>query len=81
MKMEFDLRDLNRPALERLVKQLLTASGDEEKAIMDRLGEQAKSKGDAIKESEDLANLTEEKRGKPNPIDPDEEPARRKKNG
>lgn len=81
MKMEFDLRDLNRPALERLVKQLLTASGDEEKEILDRLGDQAKSKDDAVKESEDLANLTEEKRGKPTPINPDEEPARRKKNG
>lgn len=81
MKMEFDLRDLNRPALERLVKQLLTASGDEEKEILDRLGDQAKSKDDAVKESEDLANLTEEKRGKPTPIDPEEEPTRRKKNG
>lgn len=81
MKMDFDLRDLNRPALERLVKQLLVASGDEEKAILDRLGDQAKSKDDAIKESEDLANLTEEKRGKPTPIDPEEEPMRRKKNG
>lgn len=81
MKIDFDLRDLNRPALERLVKQLLTASGEEEKAIMERLGEQAKSKDDAVKESEDLADLTEEKRGKPNPINPDEEPTRRKKNG
>lgn len=81
MKIDFDLRDLNRPALERLVKQLLTASDDEEKEIMDRLGEQAKSKDDAIKESEDLASLTEEKRGKPNPIDPEEEPSRRKKHG
>lgn len=81
MKIDFDLRDLNRPALERLVKQLLTASDDEEKEIMDRLGEQAKSKEDAIKESEDLANLTEEKRGKPTPVSPDEEPTRRKKNG
>ena len=34
MKMDFDLRDLNRPALERLVKQLLVASGAEEKAIL-----------------------------------------------
>lgn len=81
MKIDFDLRDLNRPALERLVKQLLTSSGDEEKAIMDRLGEQAKSKDSAVKEAEDLANLTEEKRGKPSPIDPEEEPTRRKKNG
>lgn len=78
---QLDLRDLNRSALERIVKQLLTASEGEEKAIMDRLGEQAKSKDAAVKESEDLADLTEEKRGKPNPIDPDEEPTRRKKNG
>ena len=81
MKIDFDLRDLNRPALERLVKQLLTASEEEEKEIMSRLGDQAKSKDDAVKESEDLADLTEEKRGKPNPINPDEEPTRRKKNG
>ena len=81
MKIDFDLRDLNRPALERLVKQLLAGSEADEKEIMDRLGEQAKSKDGAMKESDDLADLSEEKRGKPNPINPDEEPTRRKKTG
>lgn len=81
MKMEFDLRDLNRPALERLVKQLLTASDAEEKEIMDRLGQEAKSKEDATKESNDLADLKEEKSGKPSPVDMDAEPTRRKRNG
>lgn len=57
MKMDFDLRDLNRAALERLVKQLMVASDDEEKKIMKRLEKRAKN---------DLADLDEEMHGKPN---------------
>jgi phage I-like protein len=81
MKIDFDLRDLNRPALERLVKKLLTASDDEEKEIMERLGKEAQSKDDATKESADLADLKEEKSGKPSPIDMEAEPTRRKRDG
>jgi len=55
MKMEFDLRDLNRTALERMVKQLLSSSESEEKAILKKLN--AKN---------DLADLDEEMHGKPN---------------
>lgn len=57
MKMEFDLRDLNRAALERLVKQLMVASDEDEKKIMKRLEKRAKN---------DLADLDEEMHGKPN---------------
>jgi division protein CdvB (Snf7/Vps24/ESCRT-III family) len=73
MKMEFDLRDLNRSALERLVKQLIGADGPEEKEIMDKLSDAAK------KESEDLADLTEEKRGKASPVDTEDEPRLQKR--
>lgn len=73
MKMEFDLRDLNRSALERLVKQLIGADGPEEKEIMDKLSEAAK------KESDDLADLKEEKRGKASPVDTEDEPLLRKR--
>lgn len=57
MKMDFDLRDLNRAALERLVKQFMVASDDEEKKIMKQLEKRAKN---------DLADLDEEMHGKPN---------------
>lgn len=58
MKIDLDLRDLNRQALERMVKQLLTASDKEEKALMDKLKKRA--------EKNDLADLDEEMHGKPN---------------
>jgi hypothetical protein len=51
------------------VKQLLTASESEEKDIMDRL---AKAASDQEKESNDLADLKEETRGKPAPVSMDE---------
>jgi chaperonin GroEL (HSP60 family) len=75
MKMDFDLRDLNRSALERLVKQLLSADTADEKEIMDKLAEEAR------KESEDLADLKDEKKGKPSTVDMNAEPTRRKRNG
>jgi hypothetical protein len=75
MKMDFDLRDLNRSALERLVKQLLSADSADEKEIMDKLAEEAR------KESEDLADLKDEKKGKPSTVDMNAEPTRRKGNG
>lgn len=78
MKMELDLRDLNRGALERLVRQLLVADESEEKAIMGRLEAEA---SDARKESDDLADLTEEKRGKPSAVEMKAEPKRNKPRG
>lgn len=78
MKIDFDLGDLNRPALERLVRQLLTADEAEEKKIMASLADKA---ADPEKESNDLADLKEEKRGKVTPIDANAEPTRRKRNG
>ena len=58
MKMEFDLRDLNRGALERMVKQLLVAKDGDEKKLLDKLQKRA--------ETNDLADLDEEMHGKPN---------------
>jgi len=69
MTMKLNLRDLNRAALERVVTQLLEASEDEEREILDRLSDAA---SDSEKESNDLANLSEEKRGKPNPVSMEE---------
>jgi predicted lactoylglutathione lyase len=71
MKMDFDLRDLNRSALERIVKQLLVSDEEQEKKILDQLT------ADAEKESNDLADLTEEKRGKPAEIAMDDEPKKK----
>lgn len=55
MKMQMDIGDLTKGALERLVKQLLTASEREEKEILKRLDGK-----------NDLADLDEEMHGKPN---------------
>jgi hypothetical protein len=56
--MDFDIRDLNRSALERMVKQLLVAKDGDEKKILDKLQKRA--------EKNDLADLDEEMHGKPN---------------
>lgn len=87
MRIDFDLDDLTNSALKRMVKQLLTASDSEEKAIMDKLKKRAEGKND-------LADLVEESRGKPNtpkvteddmPYEGDDElpdvPKKGKKNG
>lgn len=55
MKMQMDIGDLTKGALERLVKQLLTASEQEEKEILKKLDGK-----------NDLADLDEEMHGKPN---------------
>lgn len=57
-RVDFDLDDLTNAALKRLVKQLLTASDDEEQKIMKRLAKK--------EERNDLADLDEEMHGKPN---------------
>lgn len=59
-KVNFDLDDLTNAALKRLVKQLLTASDKDEKAIMEKLSKKAKAP------KNDLADLDEEMHGKPN---------------
>lgn len=68
-KMDFGVDDLTKSALKRLVAQLLAASADEEKAILAKLADQKASD----KERDDLANLVEEKRGKPAAIPSDED--------
>ena len=55
MKMQMDIGDLTKGALERLVKQLITASEQEEREILKRLDGK-----------NDLADLDEEMHGKPN---------------
>lgn len=60
MRIDFDLDDLTNSALKRLVKQLLTADGKEEKAIMDRLAKHSKKAP-----KNDLADLHEEMHGSP----------------
>jgi hypothetical protein len=62
-KVMFDPRDLTKEALVRLVQQLSVANDEEEAKLMKQLAQ-------THKESSDLADLTEEKRGKPNAIDP-----------
>jgi len=58
MRIDFDLDDLTNSALRRVVKQLLVANEGEEKKILDKLNQRASKN--------DLADLVEEKRGKPN---------------
>lgn len=61
MRIDFDLDDLTNSALKRLVKQLLTASDEEEKEIMDKLSKRSKKAP-----KNELADLDEEMHGKPN---------------
>jgi hypothetical protein len=73
---QLSLKDVTRSALERIIMQLATADEAEEKKILDSLADNA---SDPLKESEDLADLTEEKRGKPSPVSTEEEPVRKGK--
>lgn len=57
-----DIGDLTKGALERLVKQLLTASEQEEKEILKKLDGK-----------NDLADLDEEMHGKPNTPEVDDD--------
>jgi transcriptional regulator of met regulon len=61
-RIDFDLDDLTNAALKRLVKQLLVADDEEERKIVKNLGK----KTGAEAEKNDLADLHEEKHGKPN---------------
>ena len=69
MKMNLGVDDLTKGALKRLVAELLAASDGEEQRILDRLAKQDESD----KERNDLADLVEEKRGKPATIDAEDE--------
>lgn len=72
------LESFTRDGMKKFVKKLLMASESEERDLLSQLDRRAAS---PEKESNDLADLAEEKRGKPNPIDLEEEPTRSKKNG
>jgi len=70
--MDLDLDELlegmTRDGMRKFVKKLITAGEKEEREMLQSL----------TKESNDLADLTEEKRGKPSEIDMDAEPTRKK---
>lgn len=68
-RIDFGVDDLTKSALKRLVTQLLAASDGQEKQILDSLAQKKKA------EKNDLADLVEEKRGKPRVIDPMDEEA------
>jgi len=78
MKMDLDLDELlegmTRDGMRKFVKKLLTASEKEEREMLNSL-----SNASPEKESNDLADLREEKRGKPSEIDMEAEPSRSKK--
>jgi hypothetical protein len=82
MNMNLDLDELlegmTRDGMKKFVKKLLAASNEEEKAMLDALDKRAAS---PEKESDDLADLKDEKKGKPSPVDMDAEPTRRKRDG
>ena len=62
-RIDFDLDDLTQAGLKRLVKQLLSASDEEEKKIIAKLGKGEKSDKQP---KNDLADLDEEMHGRPN---------------
>jgi hypothetical protein len=76
MKLDLDLEEMldgfTRDGMKRFVKKLLSASEAEEKELLSQLDKRVAS---AEKESNDLADLKEEKRGKPSPVSMDDEPA------
>jgi hypothetical protein len=78
MKMDLDLDELlegmTRDGMRKFVKKLLTASEKEEREMLNSL-----SNASPEKESNDLADLREEKRGKPSEIDMEDTPPRSKK--
>jgi hypothetical protein len=71
-KLNVDLDDFKTSTLKRIIKQLLVAPEGDEEQILSQLSQGAsRSKADAEKESNDLADLVEEKRGKPGRISAD----------
>ncbi len=67
MKVNFSVDDLTKSALKRLVEQLIASGEGEEKKILEQLAQ------DSDKERNDLADLVEEKRGKPASISSDDD--------
>lgn len=91
-RIDFDLDDLTQAGLKRLVKQLLSASDEEEKKIVAKLGKHnaSEEKAEGKRPKNDLADLDEEMHGKPNtpmveeddgPLDGEEMPEFPKKKG
>jgi hypothetical protein len=82
MNMNLDLDELlegmTRDGMRKFVKKLLAASEEEERDMLASLDKRAAS---AEKESGDLADLKDEKKGKPSPVDMNAEPTRRKRDG
>lgn len=62
--------DLSVPAMRRIIRQLLTADDGDEDEILNQLSQKKRQP-----EPNDLADLVEEKRGKPRVIDPMDEEA------
>jgi hypothetical protein len=78
MKMNLDLDEMldgfTRAGMKKFVKKLLAASEEEEREMLKSLDKRAAS---AEKESNDLADLKEETRGKPSEVSMDDEPTRK----
>lgn len=79
-KVTFDVDEMldnfTRDGMKKFIKKLLGASASEERELLSRLDERAAS---PAKESDDLADLKEEKRGKASPVDTEDEPLLRKR--
>ena len=69
-RIDFDLDDLTQAGLKRLVKQLLSASDEDEKKIMAKLGKRDSEEKDAPKKQKnDLADLRDEIRDADSELD------------
>lgn len=81
-KLNVDLDDFKTSTLKRIIKQLLTAPEGEEAHILDQLSQgERSSRAEVEKEANDLADLVEEKRGKPKAISPDGDPVSEEPDG
>lgn len=69
-KVHFSVGDLTKSAMQRIIEQLIVADDGEEAKILDQLSQKKRAP-----EKNDLADLVEEKRGKPRVIDPMDEEA------
>lgn len=74
-QLHFSVGDLTKSAMQRIIEQLVMADDGEEEKVLAQLAQ------NADKERNDLADLVEEKRGKPAEIDPEEEEMQPKKRG
>lgn len=74
-QVHFSVGDLTKSAMQRIIEQLVMADDGEEEKVLAQLAQ------DSDKEREDLANLVEEKRGKPAAIESEDDEVRPKKRG